>query len=86
MAANLDQLDAWRERLWKMARKAARGQSGPSVVIAFRRATKKLSKLGMDNVYDEIAKADSTSGLYYAFDITWLAAFALELQRAPKSK
>jgi hypothetical protein len=70
MAANLDQLDDWRERLWKMARKAARSQSGPSVVDALRRATKKLYTLGMDDVYDEIAKADSTRGLYYAFDIT----------------
>jgi hypothetical protein len=69
------------KRMWKMARKAAKGKNGPSVVTALRRATKKLNKLGMDNVYDEIAKADSTSGLYYAFDVTWLAAFALELQR-----
>jgi hypothetical protein len=83
---DLEQLDYWRERLWKMVKQAAEGKKGLSVIKALRRANRKLNKLGMDKMYDRIADADSTDGLYYAFDITWLAAFALELQRLPQSK
>jgi len=78
---DMDQLEEWRARLWKMARKAAKGQEGPAVVGALRRATKRLNKIGMDRLYDEISNADSTAGLYYAFDIMWLAVFEVELER-----
>jgi len=55
------------------------------VVDALRRATIRSNGIGMDDLYDEISKADSTDGLCYAFDITWLAAFADELKRSSKS-
>src|SRR5438094_9063719 len=58
----------------------SKGKKGPAVVNALWRATNDLNKLGIDELYDRISEADSTSGLYRAFDITWLAAFALELQ------
>jgi hypothetical protein len=80
------ELDRWRRQLWKMARRGAKKHSGPAVVDALRRATKSLNEIGMDNLYDKLAKADPKIGLYHAFDITWLAAFAVELERPPQSK
>jgi hypothetical protein len=83
---DFDQLEHWRARLWKLASRAAKGQKGPAVVKALRRATIRLNELGMDDLYDKLSKADSTDGLYFAFDITWLAAFVDELKRPSKAR
>jgi len=85
-AKDLEQLERWRSKLWSKALAAAPGKQGRAVVNALHRATIKLNDLGMDELYDEVSQARSTEGLYFAFDITWLAGFVLELEHLPKSK
>lgn len=76
----LNDISAYRAAIFKELAKRAKGLRGDQVVEALNEASKDIYEAGLDRILRDTKISDLDS-LADAFDLTWLSAWAIRLDR-----
>lgn len=74
-----DAVTPFRDRLWDLFQKQAKGMDGGDVVIALKQAGEEIWAVGIDETYTAMKHQDDEA-LGNAFDITWLTVVCIKLK------
>lgn len=74
-----DMVSPFRNRIWDLFEKEAKGMDGADVVLALRQAGEEIWAVGIDDVYSAMPNQDDEA-LGNAFDITWLTVVCIKLR------
>lgn len=74
-----DAVSPFRDKLWKLFEKEAKGMDGADVVIALKQAGEEIWSVGIDDTYSRMKHQDDEL-LGNAFDITWLTVVCIKLK------
>ena len=74
-----DAVSPFRDKLWDLFKKQAKGMDGSDVVEALRQAGEEIWSVGIDDTYSSMKHQDDEA-LGNAFDITWLTIVCIKLR------
>jgi len=74
-----DAVSPFRNKIWDLFEKQAKGMDGADVVMALRQAGEEIWAVGIDDVYSKMSNQDDEP-LGNAFDITWLTVVCIKLK------
>jgi len=78
-----DAVSPFRDKLWELFEKEAKGMNGANVVIALKQAGEEIWSVGIDDTYSRMKHQDDEL-LGNAFDITWLTIVCIKLKEMKK--
>ena len=75
-----DAVTPFRDKLWDIFEKQAKGVDGADVVLALRQAGEEIWAVGIDRAYSTMRLKDQEDvSLGNAFDVTWLTIACVKL-------
>jgi hypothetical protein len=74
-----DAVTPFRDKLWDLFQKQAKGMDGGDVVMALKQAGEEIWAVGIDDTYSAMNHQDDEP-LGNAFDITWLTVVCIKLK------
>ena len=74
-----DAVTPFRDKLWDLFQKQAKGMDGGDVVMALKQAGEEIWAVGIDHTYSAMKHQDDEP-LGNAFDITWLTVVCIKLK------
>jgi len=80
-----DAVSPFRDKLWDLFRKQAKGMDGADVVSALKQAGEEIWAVGIDDTYSSM-KHQNDEPLGNAFDITWLTVVCIKLKEIKAGK
>ena len=80
-----DAVSPFRDKLWDLFNKQAKGMDGSDVVEALRQAGEEIWSVGIDDTYSSMKHQDDEP-LGNAFDITWLTIVCIKLKEIKKGR
>ena len=82
-----DAVSPFRNKLWKLFQKLAKGMDGADVVVALKQAGEEIWAAGIDDTYTRMSTEDQDDEpLGNAFDITWLTVVCIKLKEIKQGK
>lgn len=78
-----NQINKFREELWKLFRENSKGLRPEDVVDALYEASEEVWDAGLDRAYERIGKTSEVAAT--AFDFTWLTAVSIKLRQKKKA-
>lgn len=82
-----DVVSPFRDKLWELFEKLARGMDGGDVVVALKQAGEEIWAAGIDDTYSNMSQKDQDAEpLGNAFDITWLTVVCIKLKEIKQGK
>jgi len=80
-------ISPFRENLWDLFQKTAKGMDGADVVIALKQAGEEIWAVGIDRTYSDMSQRNQDAEpLGNAFDITWLTVVCIKLKEIKQGK
>lgn len=79
MSKGDDVVTPFRDELWTVLERQAKGVDGAYVVRALKQAGEEIWSVGIDKTYSEMAHQNDEA-LGNAFDITWLTVLSIKLK------
>lgn len=73
-----DMVSPFRNKIWDLFAKEAKGMDGADVVLALRQAGEEIWAVGIDDIYSGMPNQNDEA-LGNAFDITWLTIVCIKL-------
>ena len=80
-----DTVSPFRDKLWTLFQKLAKGMDGADVVVALKQAGEEIWAVGIDDTYSRMSHQDDEP-LGNAFDITWLTVVCIKLKERQQGK
>jgi len=80
-----DAVSPFRDKLWALFKKQAKGMDGSDVVEALKQAGEEIWAVGIDDTYSTMRHQDDEP-LGNAFDITWLTVVCIKLKEMKAGK
>ena len=82
-----DTVSPFRDKLWTLFQKLAKGMDGADVVVALKQAGEEIWAVGIDDTYSRMSQKDQDEEpLGNAFDITWLTVVCIKLKEMKQGK
>jgi hypothetical protein len=82
-----DSVSPFRDKLWTLFQKLAKGMDGADVVMALKQAGEEIWAVGIDETYTSMSpQAQDDEPLGNAFDITWLTVVCIKLKEIKQGK